>query len=158
MRTMEEIILHCSATPNGQPFTAADIRRWHTDPPPPAPPPNGRGWSDIGYHYVIRLDGQVETGRPESTVGAHAQGHNQHSLGICLIGGGGPEDPQTAQFTPAQWQALEALVKDLMARYPGVRILGHRQVEPHKTCPNFDVPTWQAHGMKPQPQHIWSAP
>ena len=70
---VKNAILHCSATPAGRPHNAAEIRRWHVD---------GNGWSDIGYHYVILIDGTVEAGRPLWRKGAHTKGHN-NDIGIC---------------------------------------------------------------------------
>ena len=78
MREINRIILHCSATPEGRDIDAATIKDWHV---------NGNGWSDIGYHYVIKLDGDIETGRQLDKVGAHCKGHNKDSIGICYIGG-----------------------------------------------------------------------
>ena len=128
MRTITEIIIHCSATPEGQPFTAADIDRWHRQ----------RGFRCIGYHYVISLDGSVHAGRPISEEGAHCQGHNAHSIGICYIGGldslGQPKDTRT----PEQKGALKALVKQLKNDYPNATIHGHNEFA-HKACPCFDV-------------------
>ena len=76
-RYINEIIVHCSATPEGKDFTVTDIKKWHL----------ARGFSDIGYHYVIYRDGSVHTGRDESKIGAHCTGHNSYSIGVCYIGG-----------------------------------------------------------------------
>ena len=121
---MNLIIIHSSASPNGRDDRAADIHRWHLE----------RGWSGIGYHYVICLDGKIENGRPEYWTGAHAAGYNEGSIGICLIG--------TDDFTEAQWLSLDALVEKLQHRYPNARIIGHREVNPNKSCPGFDVQQW----------------
>ena len=77
MRSITEIIIHCSATAEGRDFGVADIRRWH----------KAQGWTDVGYHYVVRLDGTVQEGRALSEPGAHCKGHNAHSIGICYVGG-----------------------------------------------------------------------
>jgi N-acetyl-anhydromuramyl-L-alanine amidase AmpD len=140
------IVIHCSATRGRLPVTAAQIRAWH----------RARGWSDIGYHRVIARDGTVEAGRPLDAVGAHVAGHNARSVGVCLVGGlddrtGAPVD----NFTPAQWDALRRVVAGLLARYPGARILGHRDLSPDrdrdgvvepgewlKACPCFDARAW----------------
>ena len=82
MRDLNRVILHCSATPEGREVSVETIREWHTDPPP-----RGRGWSDIGYHYVIHLNGEIEIGRPIEVQGAHVSGENEDSIGICYIGG-----------------------------------------------------------------------
>lgn len=76
-RKIDQIILHCTSTPEGEDFTNAQIREWHLE----------RGFSDIGYHYVIGLNGEVRPGRPESVVGAHCKGHNTRSIGVCYVGG-----------------------------------------------------------------------
>lgn len=130
MRTINEIIVHCSATPEGQNVTAADIRRWHTV---------GNGWSDIGYHFVVRLDGTVEPGRPLAQTGAHCRGHNARSVGICYVGGLAadgrtPKDTRT----PAQRAALLTLLKELKQQFPGAAIHGHRDFAT-KACPSFDA-------------------
>ena len=78
MRKITEIIIHCADTPERRDVRAADIRKWHV---------KDNGWNDIGYHYVIDLDGTIEAGRDLETIGAHCKGHNQNSIGICYIGG-----------------------------------------------------------------------
>ena len=77
MRSIDKIIIHCSATPPHKDFSAEDIRDWHV---------KGNKWSDIGYHYIVKLDGSMEYGRPIEVPGAHCKGHNQDSIGICYIG------------------------------------------------------------------------
>ena len=128
MRTISEIIIHCSATPEGKPFTVADIDQWHRQ----------RGFRYIGYHFVIYLDGNVHAGRPIAESGAHCQGHNAHSIGICYVGGldslGQPKDTRT----PKQKEALKALVRQLKNDYPHAEIHGHNEFSP-KACPCFDV-------------------
>lgn len=135
MRTIEEIIIHCSATPEGRDYTVEQIRKWHV---------NGNGWQDIGYHFVIYRDGSVHEGRPIKQIGAHTFGHNDHSIGICYIGGCAsdgktPKDTRT----PAQRTALKALVNRLRAEFPGATIHGHNEFA-NKACPSFDVKkeTW----------------
>lgn len=129
MRHIEEIIVHCSATREGADFAAADIDRWH----------RARGWKSIGYHYVVRLDGRVETGRSESAAGAHCAGHNSRSIGVCYIGGVKDDGVTPADTrTSAQRMALTALLRDLRRRYPGARIHGHRDFAA-KACPSFDA-------------------
>ena len=78
MKKINTIVVHCSATPRHKDFSAEDIRDWHV---------KGNGWDDIGYHFVIRLDGSIEYGRMVDKYGAHVKGHNYDSLGICYIGG-----------------------------------------------------------------------
>lgn len=155
------LVIHCSATQNGQLCIASDIDYWH----------QRRGFSRsagfisqdyplhcIGYHYVITLDGTVERGRRPDEVGAHVQGFNTNSLGICLIG--------TDKFTPAQWQALRDLVGTLVNKYRITTITGHRDLSPDsngdgkvtanewlKTCPGFDVTEWLRVGRTPLTAH-----
>lgn len=128
MRTIHEIIIHCSATREGLDFRAADIDRWHRE----------RGWHSIGYHYVIDLDGTIEKGRALSDIGAHCSGHNAHSIGICYIGGldenGNPADTRT----PAQRTALLRLIHELKEQFPEARVYGHRDFSA-KSCPCFNA-------------------
>ena len=79
MRDIDKIIVHCSATREGQHIDVDTIRQWHTSEP--------RNWSDIGYHYVIYLDGSIVPGRPEERQGAHCKGNNKTSIGVCYVGG-----------------------------------------------------------------------
>ena len=129
MRKITEIILHCSATPEGKDFKAADIRRWHVQ---------GNGWKDIGYNYVIDLDGTIENGRPLWMNGAHTVGHNANSIGICYIGGldsdGKPKDTRTYE----QKESMYLLVYQLLNQF-GLSIkdvYGHRDFAA-KSCPCF---------------------
>ncbi len=128
-RNITEIIVHCSATPEGRAVSAAEIDKWHRE----------RGFSRIGYHYVIGLDGSVEKGRKEDMIGAHCTGHNTQSIGVCYIGGlakNGKTSKDTR--TPEQKQSLLQLLKELKQAYPGARIHGHREFAA-KDCPCFDV-------------------
>ncbi len=128
MRTIDEIIIHCTATPAGRKVTVEDIRRWHL----------ARGFADVGYHYVVALDGTVMAGRPESQPGAHCLGHNARSIGVCYVGGldvqGRPADTRTER----QRQALRALVRQLRRRFPAASVHGHNEFA-RKACPCFDV-------------------
>lgn len=130
MRDVDEIILHCSATPARMDCGAVEIRHWHVDE---------NGWQDIGYHWIVRRNGVVEMGRPESKVGAHCTNHNSRSIGVCLIGGTtndvkGPED----NFTQAQFDSLAKVIRELRDRYPHTSIHGHSEFA-NKACPVFDV-------------------
>lgn len=135
MRAIDTLILHCSATPLDMDIGAAEIDTWH----------KARGWKRIGYHYVIRRNGTVERGRPLAQIGAHVEGHNRRTIGICLVGGVRDHSAHPLvenNFTPAQWTALRALVLELLGRFPKVGVIGHRDLEPHKACPSFDVRAW----------------
>lgn len=142
MRTINKIIIHAAYTPPGQDIGVAEIRRWHVE---------GNGWSDIGYHYVIRRNGVVEEGRPLEQAGAHVAGHNHDSIGICLVGGelagAGPQTPD-CNYTAAQWAALEALVGYFAKRFPDAVIRGHRDYDSSKACPCFDVEAWWAQRLQ----------
>lgn len=135
--------MHCSATPEGRDVTAADINKMHI----------ARGFKKIGYHYVVRLDGTVETGRKENEIGAHAKGYNANSIGVCYVGGlaSDGKTPKDTR-TPAQKSALKKLLHTLKQRYPDARIVGHRDLSPDtnhngkvdkwewiKACPCFDA-------------------
>lgn len=131
MRKINELIVHCSATPEGKPYTVQNIDKWH----------KAKGWKGIGYHYVIYLDGTIHKGRPEEEIGAHCQGHNANSIGICYIGGIA-KDGKTPKDTrtDAQKQSLIELLKALKAKYPEAIIHGHRDFA-NKACPCFDATT-----------------
>lgn len=128
-RDIKEIIVHCSATPEGKDFTVEDIRRWHLQ----------RGFSDIGYHYVIYRDGSEHIGRNESISGAHCTGHNTISIGICYIGGMDKDNKNPKDTrTPEQKEALLKLLKNLKVKYPKATIHGHKEFA-NKACPSFDA-------------------
>ena len=151
MNNIDSIIIHCSATKAGQDFKAKDIDRMH----------RARGFNQIGYHFVIDLDGTIEEGRPLSIEGVHCNtkgssglSYNKHSIGICYIGGldvnGQPADTRT----DAQKQSMRDLVMRLKQEYPIAEVLGHRDTSPDlndngivepsewiKMCPCFDAAT-----------------
>ena len=141
MRQISHIIVHCSADGPNSKKGAAEIRAFHM-----ATPPNGRGWADIGYHYVIRRDGLIEAGRSEETVGAHAAPWNTRSIGVCLVGGVAVDGKTPeANFTDDQWKSLAAIVDRLCAKYPQAEVIGHRDVPGvKKDCPCFDVREWRS--------------
>lgn len=128
MRQIKEIIVHCSATVEGRNIGAATIRGWHKE----------RGFSDIGYHYVIRLDGTIEAGRPIDQIGAHCQGHNRNSIGICYIGGLSQKRQPKDTRTIAQRQAMKQLIRELQEQFPMATIHGHNEFA-DKACPCFDI-------------------
>lgn len=149
MKTIDSVVVHCSATRAGQDVRAADIDKWHKE----------RGFAMIGYNYVIDLDGTIEIGRPLTRDGAHCNtagvsgtAYNKHSVGICYVGGldrdGNPADTRT----PAQKKAMAELIYDLIHTFPIVEVIGHRDASPDadgngritpnewiKQCPCFDV-------------------
>lgn len=147
MEAIRYLVVHCSATPATRDIGVAEIRAMH----------KRQGWRDVGYHYVIRRDGRVEKGRPDNEPGAHVQGHNGHSLGICMVGGVKPDMSAECNFTDAQFVALGKLLDQLHAKHPAAGICGHRDLSPDrngdgkvtkgewvKECPTFDVPLWWA--------------
>lgn len=131
MRKINKIIVHCAATPEGKAFSVKDIDRWHKE----------RGFTKIGYHYIIYLDGSIHQGREEEEVGAHCVGHNKDSIGVCYIGGT-TKDNKTAKDTrtDVQKRALIELLKQLKSKYPQAEIYGHRDFA-KKECPSFDAKT-----------------
>jgi N-acetylmuramoyl-L-alanine amidase len=131
MREIKEIILHCSATKEGKDFDVEDIRDWHLK----------RGWSDVGYHYVILLDGTVQEGRPLHRIGSHAKGHNKYSIGICYIGGLDDEMKAKDTRTEEQKKALKELVEELYYKHRDAKVIGHNEIS-SKACPSFDVQKW----------------
>lgn len=129
MRLITLIIIHCSAVRTYQTSSAEQIDQWH----------RSRGWKCIGYHYVVRRDGTIETGRPESMIGAHCLHHNRYSLGIYYEGGLNAKGEHSDTRTPAQKRALKTLLKELKTRYPDASITSHRTFNPQKDCPCFDA-------------------
>ncbi len=125
MRKIKFIVLHNNGVAGRD---IANIRRTH----------KAKGWSDVGYHYVIKEDGTIQRGRPESKSGAHAQGLNTNSIGICLIGNGNKQ-----KFTEDQMDALYCKLVELIEAYPDAKVIGHREVNPYvakkyhtkKACP-----------------------
>lgn len=129
MRKIKEIIVHCTATPEGRAVSVADVDRWHRE----------RGFASIGYHYLVYLDGTVHAGRPVERIGAHCKGHNSASVGVCYVGGlasdcATPKDTRTA----AQKTALSRLITKLKSEYPGAKVYGHRDFAA-KACPCFNA-------------------
>lgn len=128
MRTINQIIIHCTATKAGRKTTVEEIDRWH----------RARGFRCIGYHYVIYLDGTVARGRDDSQTGAHCKGYNAHSIGVCYVGGLDATGKQCDTRTPQQKESLRTLVSKLKQRYPGATLHGHCEFAA-KACPCFDV-------------------
>lgn len=140
MRHINEIIVHCSATPRGRDVDAATIRTWHKK----------RGWSDIGYHYVIKLDGAIEDGRPVALAGAHCRGRNENTIGVCYVGGVSAGNVNDAKDTRtfAQKEALTYLLEKLVSDFPAIKkISGHRDYAA-KACPSFNATLEYAYIVK----------
>jgi len=160
MKPITELIVHCTATradwwaEKTTSAKVAEIRRWHMEPEP-----SGRGWKDIGYHYLIDRDGSIAIGRNIAITGAHVKGHNEGTVGISLFGGyGSSETDEFAEhFTAAQDRALRGLIAELRSRFGAVKISGHNEYAA-KACPGFDVREWFAagtnltSGVAPKPQ------
>lgn len=145
MAKITHIVVHYSATFEDQNLTRDDIDVMH----------KVRGWRKVGYHYVIRRDGTVEVGRAEHEVGAHVGGQNTGKIGICCIGGlnraTGP-NKGVDNRTPVQTAELIALIRELLKRYPGAEVVGHRDLAATQ-CPGFDVRTWWA-GVQHKPRGL----
>jgi len=128
MRDINKIIIHCTATPEGRDVSVGTIKKWHLD----------RGWSDIGYHYIIDLKGDLHEGRPVKRQGAHVRGHNKGSIGITYVGGVDSKMNPKDTRTENQKGRLESLIIDLMDTYPNSTLHGHNEFS-SKACPSFDV-------------------
>jgi N-acetylmuramoyl-L-alanine amidase len=129
MRPINKVILHCTATPEDRHTTVEDIRKWH----------KAQGWSDIGYHYVVYLDGTVHNGRPIDQIGAHTKGHNTGSIGVVYVGGVDkialkPKDTRTKK----QKESLHNLLMELLLKHEGATLHGHNEFAA-KACPSFNV-------------------
>lgn len=178
-RFVDELVIHCSASPNGSSLFAGTVG----EPGFRTPAEAIDGWhakrgfhraepwrvrfnprlASIGYHFVVYTNGGVATGRHMDEIGAHVAGNNRTSIGICMIG--------TDRFALPQWGALRDLVGELRKKYSGVerfRVLGHRDLSPDrnndglvepwewlKTCPGFDVRAWLDAEMRPAPGHVF---
>lgn len=129
LRMINKIIVHCADTPDGKNFTVKDIDRWHKE----------RGWKGCGYHHIIRLDGIVENGRAIPEIGAHCQGYNENSIGICLIG--------RREFNANQLSTLRSLINYYLKIFPQAEIYGHYELCHNKSCPNFNVKEWFFSGI-----------
>ena len=130
MRSINLIVIHCSATKLSQNFTPESLEACH----------KARGYKCCGYHYYITKDGQLHAMRPEEMVGAHARRYNAHSIGICYEGGLDESGKACDTRTPEQKQTLLTLLRSLRYDYPDAEILGHRDLPwVTKECPCFDV-------------------
>lgn len=127
-RRIDKVILHCLATPEGRDYSVAQVREWHV---------KDRGFADIGYHYLIHIDGTVEEGRPLDMIGAHCTGQNAHSIGVVYAGGVDKDDIPKDTRTPAQRNAMRSLVDYLKRKY-GASVHCHNEFA-NKACPSFKI-------------------
>lgn len=137
MRQIKFLVVHISDSPKDRGDTAEDIHRWHQE----------RGWSGIGYNAVITGTADIEPGRPDYWQGAHVldfdengEGDNSDSLGICIITNTAPDEDQL--------RVLEGWLLAKLAEYPEAKVVGHRDLDSRKTCPNMDIPAWWASRQK----------
>lgn len=140
MRTITLIVIHCSAVRTNQTSSVAQIDTWHRQ----------RGFKlGIGYHYVVRRNGEIEQGRPEWMVGAHCKNHNKYSIGVCYEGGLNCLDLPADTRTPEQKAALRQLLTELHSRYPKAVIVGHHDLDPMKDCPCIESVTKEYADLQP---------
>lgn len=123
MREIRRIIFHHSASPVST--TLEKIREWHV----------GRGWSDIGYHFVIERHGLIRHGRSVEKVGAHAEGANEDSIGVCITG---DNTSDTQGWHMDQIDAAQRLVDAILLLWPEAEILGHRDIKATE-CPGLEI-------------------
>ena len=135
MRTLARIILHCTATKADQDITIDDVRKWHTDPKDKG----GRAWSDVGYHYLITLDGTIQAGRPLHKQGAHTRGENADSIGIAYAGGLDSEGAACNTMNADQRRAFKALARALRVIICNPLTIHWHCEYSDKSCPNFNV-------------------
>ena len=130
MREIDKIIVHCSATREGQDIPVETIKKWHVE---------GRGWSDIGYHFYVELDGTIKKGRDIQKIGAHCSKNNRSSIGICYCGGveADGKTPKDTR-TESQKESLLNVLKTLKAMFPDSTIYSHNEFA-NKACPSFDA-------------------
>ena len=135
MRTINLIVIHCSATREDRPFNEQALEAAH----------RLRGIDGIGYHFYIRSNGDIKSTRPLDCPGAHARGYNAHSIGICYEGGLDADGKPADTRTEAQKATMHELLVSLCMDYPEAEIIGHRDLPwVKKACPCFDVKKWLA--------------
>ena len=132
-KSTDYIVIPCAATKASMDIGLTEIRKWHVQ---------DNGWPDVGYHYIIRRNGEVELGRSNRDTGAHAAGYNHKSVSLCMVGGMAEDNSAENNFTAQQWTALLDLVKQLKTNYPDAEIIGHNEIS-EKECPSFDVQKWK---------------
>lgn len=142
MRKIDKIIIHCTASSSRMNNRFKDVVAFHKGSPKKKFWWNnrwelGRGFRDIGYHKYIDPQGVLWNGRPVETIGAHCEGENAHSIGICLGG--------LDEFRPEQFNTLKAVLINLCANFslnPLTDVYPHNHFNPQKSCPNFDLREW----------------
>lgn len=145
MAKLKYHVIHCTATPEGREVTAAEIKQWHT-----APPPRGRGWRQVGYTDIFHLDGRCErlVGNNEDAqvdpweMTNGAAGFNAVSRHIVYVGGVGSDGKPKDTRTALQKSEMARYVREFHRRHPDVKIIGHRDLNKGKACPCFDVKAW----------------
>ena len=131
MRPIDEVILHCTATPWGREVDIAEVRRWHTQ---------GNKWRDVGYHYLIQLDGSLQVGRPIDEAGAHVRGRNASTIGVAYVGGLQSDGTPADTMTPEQEETFEHLFFALQLTLGRpLELSGHCDHDKKKKCPGFSV-------------------
>lgn len=132
MRKLDTIILHCTATKFDHDISVEDINIWH----------KARGFKMCGYHYLVKLDGTIEFGRPLDMVGAHCRGFNKHSVGIAYAGGIDENKQSSNTMNEVQEDSIFFLIESLAIVFGDLRLLGHNDLTDLKSCPNFNVGEW----------------
>ena len=148
MRKIDKIFIHCSATPEGRDIKMETIKSWHV---------KGRGWRNIGYHFVIELDGLLRPGRPMQQMGAGVKGHNANSIHVCYVGGIDKSKNPKDTRTEAQRETLNTIIGGLLKEYPNASVHGHNEFA-NKACPSFDVQKEFGTPKKSKPKKSKSTP
>lgn len=148
MRKIDKIFIHCSATPEGRDIKMETIKSWHV---------KGRGWRNIGYHFVIELDGMLRPGRRMEQMGAGVKGHNEHSIHVCYVGGIDKNKKAKDTRTQAQRETLNTIIGGLVEQYPDASVHGHNEFA-NKACPSFDVQKEFGTPKKSKPKKSKSTP
>lgn len=153
-RTINKLIIHCSASPNGRHYDIEDIDNWHKERrfkrSSNAIKKHRDDLESVGYHYVITVDGDIQQGRSIKERGAHVRGQNTDSIGVCMIGEG--------QYSAEQWKALKLVAMGILHEYPNIEIYGHRHFTDKKTCPCFSVDEWIQNEFEPLSAHVLERP
>lgn len=130
MRKIDTIVIHCTATMPGQSVTIDDVRRWHVD---------GNGWSDVGYHALITLDGKLQFGRDISRIGAGVKGHNKNTVHVAYVGGCDEDGKPCDTINAQQIGALHGYVAGVVTVLGPMAVKGHNDFTDEKACPSFNV-------------------